>query len=443
MSEEENSTPIDVAKKKAKHLHSILKIRIPDVSLAYCLNSYARIEGARDWNTLSAILKASATTGNPYQKLSVFINETLVPMMTQIGTTHGMEVVTSPGAYFMETAYGTDNFANSSPSNKIDVTFRPKDQINTDYTFLIKVASKGIDAWTNEITFNFPEDYSDIPISILAGKRVPLEITPSVLRSTYREEPGFSLILETVPVLESAEEDKAIWDSAERVEYVRKDIDAAIGKYAKLNIAFQSLSKNWTNRKLRSSFETALWEVFTGTPRYMSAPTEFHRASFGDITLTAFADESGPHISGPGGSLYLGVSSIIYCEADKKKQAGYYIAKYGNSGEAIIQLKGIDKEDILRITVEFGVPPGYELAEELGIPFEEVRDEYAAFFRSRAFPGLKEWVARNRSFAKRIRKGAVYIPDWYERATGQSPIPDSDKELIEEGRKIRHSRSSK
>lgn len=45
------------AKEKAKHLHSILKSRIPDVKLGECLNFYARLNGAKDWNILTAKLE--------------------------------------------------------------------------------------------------------------------------------------------------------------------------------------------------------------------------------------------------------------------------------------------------------------------------------------------------------------------------------------------------
>ncbi len=45
------------AKEKAKHLHSILKSRIPDIKLGECLNFYARLNGAKDWNILSAKLR--------------------------------------------------------------------------------------------------------------------------------------------------------------------------------------------------------------------------------------------------------------------------------------------------------------------------------------------------------------------------------------------------
>ena len=111
--------------------------------------------------------------------------------------------------------------------------------------------------------------------------------------------------------------------------------------------------------------------------------------------------------------------------------------------EADIYLKGISKEDILKITAEFGVPPDYELALQLGVPLEEIKEEYVAFFRSQAFIGLQDWVSKNRSFARKIRGHAAYLPDWYERATGQRPIPDSDRDLVKEGRAVLNRRSRK
>jgi hypothetical protein len=439
MSINQNSSPIDTAKKKAKHLHSILKVRIPEISLGECLNSYARMEGARDWNTFSATLKKqSAIPGALYQKLDNLIDSTLRPVMMKIGQTHGMDINVSAKTLIIEKKDADNNISSFSPSKKFDVTFQPQKQSNTYYTFQMEISSEEVSAWSNDITFIFPEDHPDIPMSILAGKRVPLEITPRVLRNTDRGQFTFNLILETEPFFEGVRIGKEeIWDFTDRIEYFGKEMDESIRQYSILNIAFQKLSKHWSNKKLQSSFETSLWKVFTGTPRFMSAPTEFHSAPFGDITLAASASEWGPMISGPDGVLNLGVSSIIYCEADKEKPAGYYIAKYGNSHGADIYLKGIVKDDILRITSEFGVPPGYELAEDLGIPIDDIKDEYIAFYRSQAFKGLQDWVSRNRSFAKKIRHGAAYIPDWYERATGQRPVPDSDEELIKEGREVR------
>jgi len=44
------------AKKKAKHLHALLKVRIPDCSLGECLDIYSKIQGAKDWNAFRADL---------------------------------------------------------------------------------------------------------------------------------------------------------------------------------------------------------------------------------------------------------------------------------------------------------------------------------------------------------------------------------------------------
>lgn len=439
MSMNHESSTVDIAKKKAKHLHSILKVRIPDISLGECLNTYARIEGARDWNTLSAALKAHhPTEDNQYKRLGSFIDSALSPIVMQIGSAYGM-TVNAPSTYFFAKFDGDENVVHSRPSKELEVTFRPNNLPNTDLSFSIEVTPGGIYVERGEIAFVFPEHAIDIAVNILASKRMPHDLTPSLIRNTKKGEIIYSLILGIEPFFRSTE-DGGIYDDKERIESIRRELDETVSKYAKLASAFKRLSEHLGNKKHFSSFETTLWEIFTDTPRFMSASSEFYHATFGDITLTASASKSGPLISGPGGSLNLGVSSIIYCEADGKKPAGYYIAKYGHDFEANIYLKGIAKEDILRITSEFGVPPAYELANDLGIPFEGVKDEYVSFYRSRAFAGLQEWVFKNRGFAKNIRHGAAYIPDWYVRATGQCPLPDSDEELIKEGRATRDSR---
>jgi hypothetical protein len=437
MSIKQDSSPIDIAKKKAKHLHSILKTRIPDISLGECLNSYARIEGARDWNTFSAALKTQSTEESPYVKIGTFIDETLLPMMTQIASAHGMGF-SAPNAYFVARKDGDESVVHSQASKELEATFQPKNQTNTDYSFSLEVSATGIYQERSDITFVFPEDAYGAAASIFSGKRMPHELTASLLRNIDRGVTTYCLILGIEPFFYTSGVAKGIWDASEKIQYIRQELDETVGKYAKLNIAFQRLSKQLNNKRLLVSFETALWEVFTGTPRYMSASSEFHSASFGDVTLKAHMEKSGPCISGSGGSLNLGVSSIIYREAKDKTPAGYYIAKYGHDFEADIYLKGIAKEDLLKITSEFGVPLEFDLAQELGVPLEKIKDAYTAFFRSRAFLGLQDWVAKNRSFAKQIRRGASYIPDWYERATGRHPVPDSDEELDKERRAIRH-----
>jgi len=437
MSIKQDISPIGVVKKKAKHLHSILKARIPDISLGECLNSYARMEGARDWNTLSAALKAKSTEESPYEKIGAFIDETLLPMMTQIAIAHGMEF-SKPSSQFVARWDSNESMEHSRAVNEVEATFRPKNQTNTDYSFSLAVSPTGIYQERSDVTFVFPENAHDVAIRIFSSKRMPSELAASLLRNSDRGVITYCLIFGLESFFYTSGGAKGIWDSSEKIEYVRQELDETAGKYAEINIAFQRLSKKLDNKKLLSSFETALWEVFTGKPRYMSASPEFHSASFGDVTLTAYIGKSGPCISGLGGSLNLGASSLIYREADAKKPSGYYIAKYGHEFEADIYLKGVAREDILKITSEFGVPPGFDLAQEMGVPLHEIKDEYTAFFRSRAFLGLQDWVAKNRSFARQIRRGASYIPDWYERAIGRHPVPDSDEELDRERRAIRH-----
>ncbi len=323
------------------------------------------------------------------------------------------------------------------------MTFWPKGLRNSDFSFSIEVSPAAITQERAEITFMFPEQACGDATRILSSERMPYVLTPSLMRTTEKGRTMYRLILELEPFFYFAGEAGEMWQAAEKIEHVRQEVEETVAKYAKLNAVFQRLSRKWGDKKLLSSFETTLWEVFTGKPRFMSASTEFHRASFGDVTLTAHVGDSGPYLKGPEGNLKLGVSSIIYLEGGDKKPAGYYVAKYGNDYEADIYLKGIAKEGIADITAEFGVPMDYKLAVQLGIPLEEVKEEYVAFYRSRAFLGLQDWVSRNRSFAKRISRQAPYLPDWYERATGQRPIPDSDEDLDQEGGAIRNRRRSR
>ncbi|MBI5634115.1 MAG: hypothetical protein HZA15_11635 [Nitrospirae bacterium] len=124
MSAREGITLLDKAKKKAKHLHSILKVRIPDISLSECLNTYARIEGVRDWNTLREALISPSAEENPYKKLGVFMEETIRPILAQIGRKHGVKL-SAPSAYFVANFDGDENVLNAQPSKSFDVTFQP------------------------------------------------------------------------------------------------------------------------------------------------------------------------------------------------------------------------------------------------------------------------------------------------------------------------------
>lgn len=431
MSTREGNTPIDAAKKKAKHLHSILKVRIPDISLSECLNTYARIEGARNWSTFREALISPSAEENTYKKLGVFMEKTIRPLLAQIGSAHGVKI-SAPPSYFVANFAGDGNVVNAQPSKTFDVTLQPEGQKNSYYSFNMEVSPGAISVEKAEIVFEIPERFFNTAVSLLSSTKIPGEFTPGLIRSSENGELKYSLVLEIDGLFYSAGAVTNIWDATEKIEYVRQELDETVEKYAKLNVAFQRLAKQWGNKKLVSSFETALWGVLTGTPRYMSASPEFHSASFGDVTLTASVGKSGPYINGPGGSLNLGVSSIIYLEANAKRPAGYYIAKYGNDFEADIYLKGVGKEDLVKITAEFGIPLEYELAQSLGLSFDDIPGDYVAFFRSRAFRGLQDWVAHNRSFAKKISKSAKYIPDWYDRATGERPIPASDEELAKQ-----------
>lgn len=426
MSKVQFNSAIEAAKDKAKHLHSILKKRCSDISLSECYNVYARLEGARDWNTLNAVLNGRPAKEESTQKrIEAFWGETIQPMLTQIASANGLDLSTSD-SYFLADK-DTDESGIYSPALEVFMELEPKNKKNTFCSFSIKISPRQVYIKKVELIFDFPENLFDFASTVFHSERIPFDLTPSIVRNTEMGKIKNTFILEVGDFSEVTGRALHIWDSAEKIECIRRDLNEMLRKYSRLIIPFQKLSNQWSNKKVQSSFETAIWETFTGKPRYMSASPEFYRASFGEVILTAVIYESGPYIKGPDGSLPFGASSIIYKAADDSGPAGYYIAKYGHNFEADIYLKGIAKEDILKITSEFGIPPDFKLAQELDF---SVEDEYVAFYRSKAFRRLNNWISKNRSFAKRIRRHASYIPDWYDRAIGQYPIPDSDRELI-------------
>jgi len=66
MSKKSDRPNVVKAKAEANHLHSLLTPRLPDISLGEVLNIYARMNGSKDWNALSAKLDGEhAPPGRP------------------------------------------------------------------------------------------------------------------------------------------------------------------------------------------------------------------------------------------------------------------------------------------------------------------------------------------------------------------------------------------
>ncbi len=65
MSKSDDAPAVVKAKDKAKHLHSILKRRCPDISLGECLDIYAKLNEARNWNTLLPTLRVPPVPASP------------------------------------------------------------------------------------------------------------------------------------------------------------------------------------------------------------------------------------------------------------------------------------------------------------------------------------------------------------------------------------------
>lgn len=54
-----DSPRLQATKRKVKCLHSLLKLRIPDIKLGECYEIVSKTEGYKDWNTMSAVLNGT------------------------------------------------------------------------------------------------------------------------------------------------------------------------------------------------------------------------------------------------------------------------------------------------------------------------------------------------------------------------------------------------
>lgn len=141
----------------------------------------------------------------------------------------------------------------------------------------------------------------------------------------------------------------------------------------------------------------------------------FHKAVVGGLPFEAVVSVDGPYISCGQtldpfchGSVALIVSGLRrFAPASPgvvSKPEGWWIVKYGDQERVF--LRGFTPSDIGNMTVEFGLVEAYGPGQGSAEPF----------FRSRAWAGLIDWVARHPRLAKKAAGWDPYLPGWVERA---------------------------
>lgn len=398
---------VEEAKRKAKHLHSVLKTRVSDIKLGECLNFYAKMQGAKDWNVLSAMLNQTKPEQDP-KKIDEFIKNTALPWISSLAAKHDMKV----DANASDIGDG-DTFGRLKPVRSIPISIVPLGQQNGESfcesflevsTTSIRLSCNGL--FDIRVNFMFPVEAFSLAAQFLTSdKTYGGDTEPQVTRCQQQGQTFYVFSINTLGVSDSADRGLDIFTDKDVHNYFQKGLDGFLGRYARISKAFSALSGRWGNRRLIEGFESALWKMNNDEPLYMASSNEFYTKTIAGVPLYAALGRTGPYIAGPDGSVEIGVCSIIELENGNDKQpAGYYIAKYGDDSQVRIFLKDFTVEDLDKVTAGFGIPRGHYADE-------------TSFYKTPAFKGLRAWMRGNPKYAKRVgRDGGRYLPDWYERA---------------------------
>ncbi len=150
----------------------------------------------------------------------------------------------------------------------------------------------------------------------------------------------------------------------------------------------------------------------------------FHHALVGGIRFDGVLSADGPYITAcsvagnrPAGGVALVVSGLRRFLPSRFGLGpgpwGWYIVKY--SSEARVLLDGFTEKHLDGMRSEFGLLP-VDKQHPHGGPAQ-------AFYESRAWAGLVQWVGKHPHVAKRMSQYDAYLPGWYDRARMALPEP--------------------
>lgn len=397
-----DSSLIVEAKKKAKHLQSMLSPRLPDIALGDCLNFVSRLERHKDWNSYCAKLKQLE---RERAEVDSYITETALPLIVKTAAKYNMAV--EADSTQIEDHQGSFRRAGT---RRLPIWIQPIDNHCGD-TYCecyleVSITSLliGTDFFNLGLSFVFPEDAFSEVAQVLSSSKISTDEEPRLTRCEIRQKQCYTITVNAGSIRDTTGHGVTISQDPMVQKVLQNGIVRFFTGYDSAVKAFRKLQGRWGNKKLLMDFENALWKMKTNEPSYMATDSNFYSTTIAGQQIRAALGMYDPYIECDNGSVAIGVASIIYNEdGSEKRPVGFYIAKYGSMHDAAIHLKGFSQTDVERVTAEFGVPQGR---------FGE-RD--TSFFDSPAFVGLCKWAEKNPQYAKRIgRKGGKYLPGWYD-----------------------------
>lgn len=397
------------AKKKAKHLQSLFKSLLPELTLGECLDYISRLEHQRDWNTYCAKLKGADARGNASQPLDTYIIDTALPLIMTTAAKHHMRVrVDSSGVHDGNGRYGRQ------PSRVVSMTIEPfftrggVTYCRPFFDVSLKSVRFGTGRFFLGLDFLFPEEAFPVVSQILSGNDRSIGEEPQVMRTEVEQRPAYVLTVNASSVGEIASPDLNIFNDSTVNQSLLKGLDDFFVRYGRVARAYAALQGKWGNKRLVAGFQSALWKMNSNEPPFMAAATTFYTTKIAGLELKGEVTRSGPCIVGGDSSVAIGVCSIIYLhEGEEGKTEGYYIAKYSDKWQTELFLKGFSEREVDRVTAEFGIPRSSESA--------------TSFYQTPAFKGLCSWTEKNPQFAKRVSRSAnIYLPEWYEQVIAQT-----------------------
>jgi hypothetical protein len=397
------------AKKKAKHLQSLLKPQLPELTLGECLDYLSKLEHEHDWNTYCARLKGAGAEEKTRNPLDTYISDTALPLIMTTAAKHHMKVrVDSSGVQDSNGRYGRQ------PSRAVSMTIEPfftrggVAYCRPFFDVSLKSVRFGTGRFFLSLDFLFPEEAFPVVSRILSGNENSIGEEPQVMRTEVEQRPSYLLTVNASSVGEIARTELNIFNDSTVHQSLLKGLDDFFARYGRAVKAYAALQGKWGNKRLVAGFQSALWKMNSNEPPFMAAATLFYTTKIGGLEFKGEVTRSGPCIVGGDGSVAIGVCSIIYLhEGEEGKTEGYYIAKYSDKWQTELFLKGFGERDIDKITAEFGIP--------------RLSVSATSFYQTPAFKGLCSWTEKNPQFAKRIsRSSNIYLPEWYEQVMAQA-----------------------
>ena len=410
-----DSPLIAEAKKKAKHLRSILNPLLPEISLGACLNIFSRLERERDWNAYCAKLKQRS-------QLDIYIIDTILPKIIAAAATHQMKAIAD------NTKIQDFKATNGKPIlRRVPIRIEPKDQQEGETyseVFLdVSMASLrlGSDWFNIGLKFVFPSEAFSVLAGLLSGEKISNN-EPGITRYENHQKPCYILTVNTSGISDTSDPDLDIISDPMTQNVLEKGLERFFSGYCRAVKAYLALRGKWGNKKLVNDFENTLWKLNNDLPPYMSVSNEFYFTTIAGLKFSCALGSTGPCIIGPDGSVELGVCSIVEVkDGGEDKPEGYYIAKYGDSWQTQIHLKNFSERDIKELTTKFGIPRG------------RFPEGTTSFYQTPAFKALCYWTVEHPKVVKRIaRNGGRYLPDWYEQVMAIIHVQKGYQEPTEE-----------